>query len=160
LIKQSNFFGDNIINYQISIDVERLQEIVYEETPKVKQLLNTLTSGEKNTITDNSAIKIDKKNIQNELIEFYDSFIKKQESKIEVLEKFVINNSLYDNIDSASDTLKLFIYSHQDRKSHKLTPDIFNILIQEHTKGLKGDDKDVMKLLLFFLYRECFIGDK
>jgi hypothetical protein len=160
LIKQSNFFGDNIINYQISIDVERLQEIVYEETPKVKQLLNTLTSGEKSTITDNSAIKIDKKNIQNELIDFYDSFIKKQESKIEVLEKFVIDNSLYDNIDSASDTLKLFIYSHQDRESHKLTPDIFNILIQEHTKGLKGDDKDVMKLLLFFLYRECFIGDK
>ena len=160
MIKQNNVFGDNYITYQISIDVERLQEIVREETPKVKRLLNTLTTDRSNVITDNSAIKINEKNIQNELVEFYDCFIKKQESKIEILENFVIDNTLYDNIDSASETLKLFIYSHKDRKSHKLTPDIFNTLIQEHTKGLSGDDKDVMKLLLFFLYRECFIGDK
>lgn len=160
MINQKNLFGDNIIYYQISIDVERLQEIVREETPKVKELLGKLTANKKNAFTDNTAIKIDEKNIQNELVEFYDSFIKKQESKITILEQFVVENVLYDSIDSASEELKIFIFSHQDRKTHKLTPDVFSILIQEHTKGLKGDDKDIMKLLLYFLYRECFIGDK
>lgn len=162
MIKQNNIFGTNELNiiYKISIDVERLQEIVYNDSQNIQRLLSTLTDESLSNSADNDSIKIDDKNIKNDLVDFYNEWIKKEESKFKVLEEFIVDNNLYDKIDKASTNLKQIIYSYQNKNNHKLTSELFSTLIQEHTKGLNNDDKDIIILLLYFLYRECFIGDK
>jgi len=162
MINQNNIFGNNELNiiYQISIDVERLQEIVYNETQNIQRLLDTLTNDTIKNGTDNSSIKIKDKNIKNDLVEFYNEWIKKEESKFRVIEEFIVDNNLYEKIDKASANLRQVIYSYQNKNNHKLSSELFTTLIQEHTKGLNSDDKDIITLLLYFLYRECFIGDK
>jgi hypothetical protein len=161
-IKQMNVFGTNELNviYKISIDVERLQEIVYNDSLNIQRLLSTLTNDKIPNTIDNSSIKIEDKNIKNDLVDFYTEWIKKEESKFKIIEEFIVNNSLYEKIDKASTNLKQVIYSYQNKNNHKLTSELFTTLIQEHTKGLNSDDKDIITLLLYFLYRECFIGDK
>lgn len=161
-INQKNTFGKNEVNiiYKISIDVERLQEIVRNDSENIKKLLSELTDDVVESTTDNSSIKIEDKNIKNDLVDFYNEWIKKEESKFKVIEEFIIENNLYDKVDKASINLKQVIYSYQNKNNHKLTSEIFTTLIQEHTKGLNSEDKDIITLLLYFLYRECFIGDK
>lgn len=161
-INQNNIFGKNETNiiYKISIDVERLQEIVYSDSQNIQRLLSTLADENLPNSADNDSIKIDDKNIKNDLVDFYNEWIKKEESKFKVLEEFIVDNNLYDKIDKASTNLKQIIYSYQNKNNHKLTSELFSTLIQEHTKGLNNDDKDIITLLLYFLYRECFIGDK
>lgn len=161
-INQNNIFGKNETNiiYKISIDVERLQEIVYNDSQNIQRLLSTLADENLPNSADNDSIKIDDKNIKNDLVDFYNEWIKKEESKFKVLEEFIVDNNLYDKIDKASTNLKQIIYSYQNKNNHKLTSELFSTLIQEHTKGLNNDDKDIITLLLYFLYRECFIGDK
>jgi len=162
MISQKNIFGDNEVKiiYQISIDVERLQEIVYKESKNIQRLLDTLTHENIENNTDNSSIKIKDKNIKNDLVEFYNEWIKREESKFRVIEEFIVDNNLYEKIDKASANLRQIIYSYQNKNNYKLSSELFTTLIQEHTKGLNSDDKDVITLLLYFLYRECFIGDK
>jgi hypothetical protein len=161
-INQNNIFGKNEVNiiYKISIDVERLQEIVRNDSENIKKLLSELTDEVTESTTDNSSIKIEDKNIKNDLVDFYNEWIKKEESKFQVIEEFIIENNLYEKVDKASINLKQVIYSHQNKNNHKLTSEIFTTLIQEHTKGLTSEDKDIITLLLYFLYRACFIGDK
>lgn len=161
-INQKNTFGKNEVNiiYKISIDVERLQEIVRNDSENIKKLLSELTDDVAESTTDNSSIKIEDKNIKNNLVDFYNEWIKKEESKFKVIEEFIIENNLYEKVDKASINLKQVIYSYQNKNNHKLTSEIFTTLIQEHTKGLNSEDKDIITLLLYFLYRECFIGDK
>lgn len=161
-IKQNTFFGTNELNiiYKISIDIERLQEIVYNDSQNIQRLLLTLTNESLLNIIDNSSIKIEDKNTKNDLVDFYNEWIKKDESKFKVIEEFIVNNNLYEKIDKASTNLKQVIYSYQNKNNHKLTSELFTTLIQEHTKGMNSDDKDIITLLLYFLYRECFIGDK
>lgn len=161
-INQNNIFGKNEVNilYKISIDVERLQEIVYTNSEKINELLSELTNDVTESTTDNDSIKIEDKNIKNDLVDFYNEWIKKEESKFQVIEEFIVDNNLYEKIDKASINLKQIIYSYQNKNNHKLTSEIFTTLIQVHTKGLNSEDKDIITLLLYFLYRECFIGDK
>ena len=164
-VNQKNIFGKNEINnqiiYCISVDVERLQEIIRDDANNVQKLLSDLTDNKRETNkTDNSFTELNDKNLKNDLQDFYDEWIKKEESKFAIIEQFIRDNDLYDKIDNASVNLKQIIYSYQNKNNHKLTSELFTTLIQEHTKGLDGDDKDIIKLLLYFLYRECFIGDK
>lgn len=161
-INQNNILGKNEVNiiYKISIDVERLQEIVRNDSENIKKLLSELTDEVTESTTDNSSIKIEDKNIKNDLVDFYNEWIKKEESKFKVIEEFIIENNLYEKVDKASINLKQVIYSYQNKHNYKLTSEIFTTLIQEHTKGLNSEDKDIITLLLYFLYRECFIGDK
>jgi len=161
-ISQKNIFGKNEVNvlYRISIDVERLQEIVRESSENMKKLLSELASEVTESTTDNSSIKIEDKNIKNDLVDFYNEWIKREESKFKVIEEFIVDNNLYEKVDKASVNLKQVIYSYQNKNNHKLTSEIFTTLIQEHTKGLNTEDKDIITLLLYFLYRECFIGEK
>lgn len=160
--KQTNIFGKNEVNiiYRISIDVERLQEIVRNDSKNIKKLLSELTDEVIESTTDNSFIKIEDKNIKNDLVGFYQSFIMEEESKFKVIEEFIADNDLYEKVDNASKNLKRVIYSYQNKNNHKLTSEIFTMLIEEHTKGLDNDSKNIMTLLLYFLYRMCFIGDK
>jgi len=162
MINQNNIFGKNELNiiYKISIDVERLQEIVYNDSQNIQRLLSTLADDNLPNTIDNSSLKIEDKNIKNDLVEFYREWIKKEESKFKVIEEFIVDNSLYEKIDKASTNLRQVIYSNQNKNNHKLTSELFTTLIQEHTKSLNSDDKDIITLLLYFLYRECFIGDK
>ncbi|RLA78116.1 MAG: hypothetical protein DRG78_15875 [Epsilonproteobacteria bacterium] len=159
---QNNIFGKNELNiiYKISIDVERLQDIVYNDSKNIQRLLSTLTDDDLPNATDNSSLNIKDKNIKNELVDFYNEWIKKEESKFKIIEEFIVNNNLYEIIDKASTNLRQVIYTYQNKNNHQLTSELFTTLIQEHTKGLTSDDKDIMTLLLYFLYRECFIGDK
>ncbi len=161
-ISQKNIFGKNEVNviYGVSIDVERLQEIVRESSENIKNLLSELANDVTEGITDNSSIKIEDKNIKNDLVGFYNEFIKREESKFKVIEGFIVDNNLYEKVDKASVNLKQVIYSYQNKNNHKLTSEILSTLIQEHTKGLNIEDKDIITLLLYFLYRECFIGEK
>ena len=159
-VSQFTFFGNNKFLYQISIDVERLQEIVRNDSENIKNLLLELTDDIRDSATDNDSIKIEEKNIKNDLVEFYNEWIKEEEGKFNVIREFIADNNLYTNVDKASKNLRQIIYSYQDKKNHTLTAEIFTILIQEHTKNLDNDSKDVMVLLLYFLYRMCFIGDK
>ena len=162
MINQNNIFGKNELNiiYKISIDVERLQEIVYNDSQNIQRLLSTLADDNLPNTIDNSSLKIEDKNIKNDLVEFYREWIKKEESKFKVIEEFIVDNSLYEKIDKASTNLRQVIYSFQNKNNYKLTSELFTTLIQEHTKSLNSDDKDIITLLLYFLYRECFIGDK
>ena len=42
-----------------------------------------------------------------------------------------------------------------------LEPTIFNTIIQEHTKAIKDrKEKSIMKLVIYYLYRFCYIGAK
>ncbi len=161
-IKQNNLLGKNEVNliYKISIDVGRLQEIVQSDSQNIKKLLDTLVDDSQEGKTDNDSIEVKDKNLKNELVEFYNEFIIREESKFEVLEKFIADNELYEQIDRASANLKRVIFSYKSKNNHKLPPELFSTLIEEHTKGLKSDDKDIITLLLYFLYRECFIGEK
>lgn len=161
-VSQFTLKGDNTleIHYKISIDVERLQEIVRNDSENIKNLLLELTDDITDSATDNDSIKIEEKNIKNDLVEFYNEWIKEEEGKFNVIREFIADNNLYTNVDKASKNLRQIIYSYQNKKNHTLTAEIFTILIQEHTKNLDKDSKDVMVLLLYFLYRMCFIGDK
>lgn len=161
-VSQFTLNGDNTleIHYKISIDVERLQEIVRNDSENIKNLLCELTDDIADSTTDNDSIKIEEKNIKNDLVEFYNEWIKEEEGKFNVIREFIADNDLYNNVDKASKNLRQIIYAYQNKKNHMLTAEIFTILIQEHTKNLDNDSKDVMVLLLYFLYRMCFIGDK
>ncbi len=159
-INQANVFGDNNIVNEISIDVGRLQKILLYEKDKIIILLNKLSDDLKDAEIDNDFIGIVDKNKKNDLSDFYAEFIKSKESKLEVIAKFIADNDLLESIDRASKNLKIFIFSHENKKNHVLSSNIFNILIQEHTKKLEEDDKDIMILFLYFLYRHCYIGAK
>jgi len=161
-ITQNNVNGKNEVNiiYKISIDVERLQEMVRNDSENIKNLLSELTDNVADSTTDNDFIKIEDKNIKNDLVGFYQNFIIEEEGKFKVIEEFIVDNNLYDKVDKASKNLKRVIYSYQNKNNHKLTSEIFTILIEEHTKDLDNDSKDIMTLLLYLLYRMCFIGDK
>ncbi len=161
-INQDSVFGNNIITIMKNpIDVGRLQKILFHEKDKIITLLNKLSDDLQNEVkSDNSSIPIQDKNQKNDLSDFYAEFIKSKESELEVIAEFIADNDLSKSIDTASESLKIFVFSHENKKNHVLSSNIFNILIQEHTKGLEEEDKGIMILFLYFLYRYCYIGAK
>ena len=65
---------------------------------------------------------------------------------------------MIEEIEIASENIRIAVYSMSN--SEKLTPKIFNEILQRHTKTLNdNDDKKLMRLMIFFLYRHCFIGE-
>ncbi len=159
-INQINVLGNNNIYTEISIDVGRLQTILLDEKDKIIALLDKLSADLKYAEIDNDSIGIINKNQKNDLSDFYNKFIKSKESELEVISNFIADNELSSNIDKASENLKIFIFAHENKNNDKLNSNMFNILIQKHTEGLEEENKDIMKLFLFFLYRYCYIGDK
>lgn len=160
---QNNINGDNIIVIYkdgIKIDIQYLQDIILNNKDKLISVIGKLAEKKCENKIDNSFITLSEKNTKNNLEKFYDMFIKKHESKFELIQEFIDDNDLTSMIDDASENLRMSIFSYRNRQSNVLTPDIFNELITEHIIGVKGEDKELIKLMLFFLYRTCYIGDK
>ncbi|HEG0497431.1 TPA: hypothetical protein SB541_001399 [Campylobacter jejuni] len=87
-------------------------------------------------------------------------FIKKHESKFELIQEFIDDNDLTSMIDDASENLRMSIFSYRNYQSNILTPDIFNELITEHIIGIKGEDKELIKLNVIFCIELVIVGDK
>lgn len=147
--------------HYIDLDIGVLKDIL-ETNPKIiEETLKQLKTIPSEFSPDERTIPIAIKNLQNGLIEFYNEFIKHKEQKLAALDKFFKDNDFTDEIEDAADSIKLFIFSYADRKSLKLEPIIFNAIIQEHTKSIKeSKHKSVMKLMIYYLYRYCYIGLK
>jgi len=163
-INQSNQNGDNKVEIlDLEIDVEWVRNIIYNEKEKIINVLSYFKDAKKqNGEAQEQEIEImfdiDDKNKKNELEKFYDKYIKEYENEMDVLYNFFKDEEKIDEIDEASENIKMAIYSIT--KSEKLTPKIFNIIIQKHTKSIADNkDKKLMKLFIFFLYRHCFIGE-
>lgn len=148
----------------MSIDIEYLQEIVFSDPKRLTGLLNKITDSKENDMPqyDASIMKdIYDKNKKNDLVEYYEQFIQYEESKFRILEEFIKENELADKVDIASDVIKRAIFSYENRKSSKLTPQIFDMIVTEFTKSVQhSENKELMKLWIYFLYRYCFIGEK
>ena len=159
-----NVNGDkNIISLSVNMDVGRLSEILQTNAEKIKVLFAKVEK--KSTVSkieiDERTIPIDKKNNINGLAEFYNEFIKKHEGKLLALDNFFKENDFMTKIESAANHLKIHIFAKDNRKQNTLDTAIFNEIIQDHNKAVvDSEDKDIMTLLLFYLYRFCYIGDK
>jgi len=161
--------GDNVgrdkyvVYISPNMDVGRLREILETNGEKIKDLFQKIE--EKNTALeiaiDDKTLAIEAKNKINGLAKFYEEFIKAHEGKLLALDIFFKENDYMDKIESAAYHLKMYIFSKENRETAELDPAIFDELIQEHNKAMMDiEDKDVMTLLLFYLYRFCYIGKK
>jgi len=159
-INQFNDNGDNnvyINNMELDIDVEWIRNIIYNNKEKIKKLLAIFNKKNKNSNDTDIMKDIEDKNKKNDLETFYDKFIKKYENEMDILFNFFSNEEMIEEIEIASENIRIAIYSIS--KSEKLTPKIFNEILQKHTKILNdNEDKKLMRLMIFFLYRHCFIG--
>ena len=159
-INQFNDNGDNnvyINNMELDIDVEWIRNIIYNNKEKIKKLLAIFNKKNKNSNDTDIMEDIEDKNKKNDLETFYDKFIKKYENEMDILFNFFSNEEMIEEIEIASENIRIAIYSIS--KSEKLTPKIFNEILQKHTKILNdNEDKKLMRLMIFFLYRYCFIG--
>lgn len=160
--------GDKVMGdkntYQINhidLDIGILKDILENNPTVIKESLDKLNNIPSEFAPDERTIPINDKNLQNGLEEFYENFIKRIEQKLLALDKFFKENDYVDDIESAADSIKMFIFTYTNRNSMKLEPMIFNAIIQEHTKHiLDGNQKGIMKLIIFYLYRYCYIGLK
>jgi len=166
-INQSNQNGNNQVNIYIgtiSIDIGYLQDIVFSDPERLTGLLNKITDSKERDMpqSSNSVMEdIDDKNKKNDLVEYYEQFIQHEESKFQILEEFIKENELAEKVDIASGVIKRAIFSYENRKSSKLTPEIFDMIVTEFTKSVQElENKELMKLWIYFLYRYCFIGEK
>ena len=140
---------NNIVE-KISIDIGRLSSICETNAKEIIELLNNLESDCQAIEYGDDFIKIDTKNKINELEIFYTELIKEEEAKLAILDNFFKDNNLTKHIERSA-----------NRNSNKLNPDIFNQIIQEHTSIIDDNEiKDVMQLIIFYLYRYCYIGEK
>lgn len=146
---------------QIDLDIGILTNLLQTNPVLIKESLAKLNTSANICIADESAIPISDKNLQNGLEDFYESFIKRIEQKLSILHTFFLEEDYIDDLEEASDSIKLFIYTYANRNSNILEPMIFNIIIQEHTKAIEGSkEKNIMKLVIYYLYRYCYIGAK
>ena len=77
------------------------------------------------------------------------------------MDDFFKDNNLTKHIENSAKSIRISILSFKNRNSNKLNPDIFNQIIQEHTSIIDDNEiKDVMQLIIFYLYRYCYIGEK
>ncbi len=164
-INQTNQNGNNNIYLEtISIDIGYLQEIIFSDPSRLTELLTNITENKDNDLTQSeSSIMegIDSKNKKNDLVEYYTEYIQHEESKFRILEEFIEDNNLEEKVDSASRVIRRAIFSYRDRKSLKLTPSIFDMIVTMFTKNVSGlENKNLMTLWIYFLYRYCFIGEK
>lgn len=160
-ISQKNVNGNNIIEIRLTIDIGRLRTIVETEKDHIKSVFLQIKQVKELQTIDESSILISEKNMKNDLVAYYDNFIKKHESKLEVLKHFFDEEDYYYEIDQASEHLRELIFSYKNQQTHTLTPEIMSVLINYHTEPFQSvEDKDIMKLIIYYLYRYCFIGLK
>ncbi|ANE33738.1 hypothetical protein CHL_0362 [Campylobacter hyointestinalis subsp. lawsonii CCUG 27631] len=159
--------GNQVINnytlytLDFEIDIGLLINICQTNSEKIKNLLLDLKNDEKSLEPDDRSIKLECKNRLNELTEFYNEFIKTDESKLDVLDGFFKENNLTEYIEEAADTIKRSVFSFNNINSAKLCSEIFNKIITKHTQKIDDiEDKKIMKLIIFYLYRYCYIGLK
>jgi len=85
----------------------------------------------------------------------------KEGAQLAILDNFFKDNNLTKHIERSAKSIRISILSFKNRNSNKLNPDIFNQIIQEHTSIIDDNEiKDVMQLIIFYLYRYCYIGEK
>ncbi|RAZ59259.1 hypothetical protein [Campylobacter hyointestinalis] len=151
----------NNIVAKINIDIGRLSNICETNAKEIIELLNKLESDCQAIEYGDDFIKIDTKNRINELEQFYTEFIKEEEAKLAILDDFFKDNNVTKHIEHSAKSIKISIFSFKNRNSNKLNSDIFNQIIQEHTSIIDDSEiKDVMQLIIFYLYRYCYIGEK
>ena len=158
-ISQSNQNGDNKVEIlNLEIDVEWVRNIIFNDKNKLTNILSKFKND--SSLQQNYKIMkdIDDKNKKNELEEFYEKFIKKYENEMDVLYNFFQEEEMIEEIDEASESIKIAIYSIQN--SEKLTSKMFGTILSKYTKTMENnEDKQLMKLFIYFLYRHCFIGE-
>lgn len=162
-IEQINLFGNNIIEMTVTIDIGRLKDIIENESQRIQRIFDETVDHHERDIdeTDDSFIPIDDKNLRNELVEYWDNFIKIHESKLKILKDFFADNDYMERIEIASEDLKEEIFAFRNKNNHKLTSETLRFIINQHTQAFNNaDDKNIAKLIIFYLYRFCFIGDK
>jgi hypothetical protein len=164
--------GDNVhgnksetfITYEINhidLDIGILTNILQTNPTIIKESLSKLNTSLSISNPDERTIPIDEKNLKNGLKEFYDNFIKRNEQKLAALDDFFQEEDYVDEIEEASDSIRLFIFTYANRNSNVLEPMIFNTIIQEHIKNIEEyNEKNIMKLVIYYLYRYCYIGAK
>ena len=158
-ISQSNQNGDNKVEIlNLEIDVEWVRNIIFNDKNKLTNILSKFKNDSSLQLTYKIMKDIDDKNKKNELEEFYEKFIKKYENEMDVLYNFFKEEEMIEEIDEASESIKIAIYSIQN--SEKLTPKMFGFILSKYTQTMNNnEDKKLMKLFIFFLYRHCFIGE-
>ncbi|WP_419675622.1 hypothetical protein ACN2CX_07860 [Aliarcobacter butzleri] len=168
----NKYEGDNVhgnksetfITYEINhidLDIGILTNILQTNPTIIKESLSKLNTSPSISSPDERTIPIDEKNLKNGLKEFYDNFIKRNEQKLAALDDFFQEEDYVDEIEEASDSIRLFIFTYANRNSNVLEPMIFNMIIQEHIKNIdEYNEKNIMKLVIYYLYRYCYIGAK
>lgn len=172
-MSNDNFAGDNIqgdkvmgdkVTYEINhvdLDIGVLNSILQNEPNIIKDTLISLNTIPSENNPDERTIPISEKNLINGLKDFYENFIKHKEQKLASIDKFVKDNDYIDEIEDAAESIKMFIFTYANRNSLKLEPFLFNAIIQEHTKSIDDIKKrNIMKLMIYYLYRYCYIGSK
>ncbi len=145
----------------IDLDIGILTEILQTNPLLITESLSKLNVSAAAITPDENCMPISDKNLKNGLVEFYDNFIKLSEQKLDALHLFFQEEDYIDDIEDAANSIKLFIFTYANRNSNILEPMIFNTIIQEHTKALVGSkEKNIMKLVIYYLYRYCYIGAK
>lgn len=158
--------GDKISQFyqvnSISLDISALKDILETQPSVIQQTLKKLSTSNPDPFNpDERTIPILTKNLINGLTDFYENFIKSTEQKLAALDKFFQENDSMEDIEAAADSIKIFIFCHMNRNSSVLDPHIFNLIIQEHIKGISDfTQKQIMKLTIYYLYRFCYIGSK
>lgn len=139
--------GDNVntkYTYQLSVgmDVGRLIEILQSSENDIKNLFSSMLNDfDMENKIDENAVPIARKNELNGLNGFYDNFIKIHESKLYALDCFFKENDYMEQIEKASSSLRMHIFSHQNRQTDVLEVYIFNQLVQDHSKAVAGNEK-------------------
>jgi len=156
-------FGDKttyILNH-VDLDIGILKDILENNPSVIKTSLKQLKTIPSEFSPDERTIPISDKNLLNGLAGFYENFIKREEQKLASIDKFFKENDYVDDIEDASDSIRMFIFSFANRNSMILNPLLFNAIIQEHTKSIgESNQKSIMKLIIYYLYRYCYIGLK
>ncbi|WP_310440962.1 ABC-three component system protein [Sulfurimonas sp.] len=149
-----------ILNH-IDLDIGILKDILENNPSVIKTSLKKLKTIPSEFSPDERTIPISDKNLLNGLTDFYENFIKREEQKLASIDKFFKDNDYIDDIEDASDSIRMFVFSFANRNSMILDPLLFNAIIQEHTKSIvESSQKSIMKLIIYYLYRYCYIGLK
>lgn len=161
-IKQTSLFGDNTVNVYntISIDISRLRMIVANHKEHIYHILKNIGDKQeeisKSYESNNKIIHINKKNKINGLEDYFKHFIAKEEAKLSILRTDFFEEEEF-QLEQIAEHFKSYIYAYHN--CFKLEPKILHNLIAEHQKGFsESDDKDLVQLLIFYLYRYCYIG--
>jgi hypothetical protein len=162
------FTGDKVLGdkstyilNRINLDIGILKDILENNPSLIKTSLKQLKTIPNEFSPDERTIPINDKNLLNGLTGFYENFIKREEQKLASIDEFFKENDYIDDIEDASDSIKMFIFSFANRNSMILDPLLFNAIIQEHTKFIReSNQKSIMKLIIYYLYRYCYIGLK